>query len=50
VIVNGEVVVKEGRLTKIDEKEALQFVAHARERLDPSIQPEFRSRRFKETD
>ena len=37
---NGEVVVREGRLTKIDEKEALQLAAGARERLDPSIQRE----------
>jgi 5-methylthioadenosine/S-adenosylhomocysteine deaminase len=48
VIVNGEVVVKEGRLTKIDEKEALQFVAHARERLDPSIQREMAAARTME--
>jgi 5-methylthioadenosine/S-adenosylhomocysteine deaminase len=40
VIVNGEIVVKEGRLAKIDEQEALHFAAHARERLDPSIQRE----------
>ena len=40
VIVNGEIVVQAGRLTKIDEREALDFAARARERLDPSIQRE----------
>src|SRR5262252_11108241 len=40
VIVNGEIVVHEGRVTKIDEKEALHLAARARERLDPSIQRE----------
>jgi 5-methylthioadenosine/S-adenosylhomocysteine deaminase len=40
VIVNGEIVVQGGRLTKIDEKEALHLAARARERLDPSIQRE----------
>jgi len=40
VIVNGEIVVHEGRVTKIDEKEALRLAARARERVDPSIQRE----------
>jgi 5-methylthioadenosine/S-adenosylhomocysteine deaminase len=40
VIVNGEVVVEGGRLTKIDEKEVLRLAEQARARLDPSIQSE----------
>ena len=48
VIVNGEIVVKEGRLAKIDEKEVLQFAARARERLDPSIQREIAAARTME--
>ena len=40
VIVNGEMVVKEARLTKIDEEEVLRLATHARERLHPSIQRE----------
>jgi 5-methylthioadenosine/S-adenosylhomocysteine deaminase len=40
VIVNGEIVVEDGRLTKIDEKEVLKLAEQARRRLDPSIQRE----------
>ena len=40
VIVNGEVVVEEGRCTKVNEKEVLELAIKARERLDPSIQRE----------
>jgi len=40
VIVNGETVVEEGRLTKIDEKKVLKIAEQARRRLDPSIQRE----------
>src|SRR3989304_3190165 len=40
VIVNGEVVVECGRLTKVDELEVLRLAEHARPRLDPSIQRE----------
>ena len=40
VIVNGEIVVENGRLTKVDEKEVLQLAEQARRRLDPSIQHE----------
>jgi 5-methylthioadenosine/S-adenosylhomocysteine deaminase len=40
VIVNGETIVKDGRLTKIDEKEVLNLAEQARRRLDPSIQRE----------
>ena len=40
VIVNGEVVVECGRLTKVDELEVLRLAEHARTRLDPSIQRE----------
>jgi 5-methylthioadenosine/S-adenosylhomocysteine deaminase len=41
VIVNGEIVVENGHLTKIDEKEVLKLADQARRRLDPSIQQEF---------
>ncbi|MGH7798053.1 MAG: amidohydrolase family protein [Candidatus Binatia bacterium] len=40
VIVNGEIVVEDGRLTKVDEKEVLRLAEQARRRLDPSIQKE----------
>ena len=40
VIVNGEVVVEEGRCTKVSEKEVLELAVKARERLDASIQRE----------
>jgi len=40
VIVNGETVVEDGRLTQIDEKEVLKLAEQARRRLDPSIQRE----------
>jgi cytosine/adenosine deaminase-related metal-dependent hydrolase len=40
VIVNGEIVVEQGRLTKVDEKEVLRLAEQARRRLDPSIQAE----------
>jgi 5-methylthioadenosine/S-adenosylhomocysteine deaminase len=40
VIVNGEIVVEAGRLTRIEEQEALDLATKARRRLDPSIQRE----------
>ena len=40
VIVNGEVVVEGGRLTKVDENEVLRLAVKARERLNPSIERE----------
>ena len=40
VIVNGEIVVESGRLTCMDEQEALALATKARERIDPSIQRE----------
>ena len=40
VIVNGDVVVEHGKLTRIDEQEVLQLAAKSRARLDPSIQRE----------
>jgi 5-methylthioadenosine/S-adenosylhomocysteine deaminase len=40
VMVNGEVVVESGRLTRVDEREVLQFAVRSRERLGPSIQRE----------
>lgn len=40
VIVNGEVVIRAGRATRVDEDEVLHLARRARERLDPSIQRE----------
>ena len=40
VIVNGEVVVEERRLKKLDEKEVLKLATKARERLNPAIEQE----------
>jgi 5-methylthioadenosine/S-adenosylhomocysteine deaminase len=40
VIVNGEIVVESGRLTRTDEQEVLDLATKARQRLDPSIQRE----------
>jgi 5-methylthioadenosine/S-adenosylhomocysteine deaminase len=40
VIVNGEIVVEGGRLTRMDEREILHLASRSRERLDPSIQRE----------
>jgi hypothetical protein len=40
VIVNGEIVVESGRLTCMNEQEALALASNARERIDPSIQRE----------
>jgi cytosine/adenosine deaminase-related metal-dependent hydrolase len=48
VIVNGEVAVENGRLTKIDENEVLRLAEQARRRLDPSIQRELASARTME--
>jgi 5-methylthioadenosine/S-adenosylhomocysteine deaminase len=41
VIVNGEVVVEEGRLKKLDEREVLSLAVKTRDRLDPSLEREF---------
>jgi len=40
VIVNGEMVVENGNLKRVDEREVLQFAEQARKRLDPAIQRE----------
>ena len=40
VIVNGAIVVEAGRLTSMDEQEALALATKARQRIDPSIQRE----------
>jgi hypothetical protein len=40
VIVNGEIVVEGGRLTRMDEPEVLRLASQSRERLDSSIQRE----------
>ena len=48
VIVNGEVVVQGGRVTRVDESEVLHLATRARERLDPSIQREIAAARTME--
>jgi 5-methylthioadenosine/S-adenosylhomocysteine deaminase len=48
VIVNGEIVVEAGRLTRIDEQEVLDLATKARQRLDPSIQGELAAARSME--
>jgi 5-methylthioadenosine/S-adenosylhomocysteine deaminase len=40
VIVNGEVVVEDGRLTKVDEEDVLRMAEQSRARLEPSMQRE----------
>jgi 5-methylthioadenosine/S-adenosylhomocysteine deaminase len=40
VLINGEVVVEGGRLTKVDEKEVLRLAEQSRSRLDGSMQRE----------
>ena len=40
VIVNGEIVVQGGRLTKVDEMEVLRMAEQSRLRLEPSMQRE----------
>ncbi|MGH8545302.1 MAG: amidohydrolase family protein [Gammaproteobacteria bacterium] len=40
IIVNGEVVVQSGKLTRVDEQEVLRLATRVRERLEPSIQRE----------
>ena len=40
VIVNGEIVVQGGRLTKVDEEEVLRLAEQSRARLEPSMQRE----------
>ena len=48
MIVNGEVVVDGGRLTKIDEMEVLKRAEDARNRLEPSMQRELTAARSME--
>ena len=48
VIVNGEVVVQDGRLAKVDEREVLRLATEARLRLDASIQTELAAARTTE--
>jgi 5-methylthioadenosine/S-adenosylhomocysteine deaminase len=45
VIVNGELVVEGGRLTKIDEQQVLELARSARRKLDPSIERELAAAR-----
>jgi 5-methylthioadenosine/S-adenosylhomocysteine deaminase len=40
VIVNGEIVVQHGRLTKVDENEVIALATKARERLNPAFERE----------
>jgi hypothetical protein len=40
VIVNGEVIVEDGRLKTLDEKEVLALATKAGERLNPAIEKE----------
>ncbi len=48
VIVNGEVVVEDGRLKKLDEKEVLTLATKARERLNPAIEREMAAAKIME--
>jgi len=48
VIVNGEIVVQGGRLTKVDEMEVLRLAEQSRARLEPSIQRELGAARSME--
>jgi len=48
VLVNGEIVVEDGRLTKVDEIEVLRRAEEARERLEPSMQRELAAARSME--
>ena len=48
VIVNGEVVVSGGRLTKVDEEEVLRMAERSRTRLEPSMQRELAAARTME--
>jgi 5-methylthioadenosine/S-adenosylhomocysteine deaminase len=48
VVVNGELVVEGGRLTKVDEMEVLRLAEQARSRLDPSIQREMAAAKIME--
>jgi len=48
VIVNGEVVVEDGHLKKLDENEVFTLAIKARERLDPAIEREMAAARTME--
>jgi 5-methylthioadenosine/S-adenosylhomocysteine deaminase len=48
VFVDGELLVENGRLTRMDEEHVLQLALRARERLDPSIQREMAAARILE--
>jgi 5-methylthioadenosine/S-adenosylhomocysteine deaminase len=48
VIVNGEIVVENGKLTKVDENEILRRAEQARRRLEPSLQKELAAARTME--
>lgn len=48
VFVNGEIVVESGRLTKVDEDEALRRAEQARRRLEPSLQKELAAAKMME--
>lgn len=48
VIVNGEIVVQGGRLTKVDEEEVLRLAEQSRQRLEPSMQRELAAAKMME--
>jgi 5-methylthioadenosine/S-adenosylhomocysteine deaminase len=48
VIVDGDIVVESGRLTKIDEGEVLRLAVQSRKRLEPSIQADLAAARTME--
>ena len=48
VLVNGEVVVENGRLKKLDEREVLRWAAKARERLNPALEREMAAAKIME--
>jgi cytosine/adenosine deaminase-related metal-dependent hydrolase len=48
VLVNGEIVVKNGRGTRVDDKEVLQLAARSRQRLDAPLQRELAAARSME--
>jgi 5-methylthioadenosine/S-adenosylhomocysteine deaminase len=48
VIVNGEIVVQDGKLAKVDEEEVLRLAEQARRRLEPTIREELAAARTME--
>jgi hypothetical protein len=48
VIINGELILEEGRLKTLDEKEVLALATNARKRLDPAIEREMAAAKIME--